>query len=102
MTLLGKVKSTLRRTFRPFQKSWAQGRGGRVSVVVLVAGLALFVTLPIATRYHVDLGWLPILGFILGIPLVLAGAAGVRLYGYELTGDASRDIKAQEERHRPR
>jgi len=98
--ILAGVRKAISRTWSPFKKAWAHGKGGRVSVVVLAAGLLLYLSLPLARTLRVDLGWFPFLGLFLGIPLVLAGAAGVRLYGYELTGDASRDIKAQSEKTR--
>jgi hypothetical protein len=86
------------RTYTTFRKSWSHGKGGRVSVIVALAGLCLFLLLPMSRYFHVDLGWFPGVGLLLGIPMVLAGAAGVRLYGYELTGEASRDIKEWDER----
>jgi hypothetical protein len=86
------------RALAAFRKSWSHGKGGRVSVVVALAGLCFFASLPIARYFHLDLGWFPVIGGLLGIPMALAGAAGVRLYGYELTGDASRDIKEWDER----
>jgi len=90
------------RTFATLRKSWSHGKGGRVSVVVVLAGTGFLLSLPIANYFHTDLGGFPVVGILLGVPMAFAGAAGVRLYGYELTGDASRDIKELDERSRRR